>query len=198
MLYSEPMPLQWTDDIIIRWLLRRNDVTTSFWQNNYVFITSCVRSAGLMYVRLKCINNNSSNGLMSCNNLQSALMLSKLSESYCAINGCSVSESCLLLFRFSLEPKEKYDLCIVSYISSCLSDSLFQELKWEHYKQENRNRSPDRNMKYNFKWMHLDILRYSPWLRCSSFVSIKRCVCYENLPAGPRTVSDDMMCGYFA
>ena len=34
---------QWTRDAIITPLLRRNDVATSFWRNNDVIVTSCVR-----------------------------------------------------------------------------------------------------------------------------------------------------------
>ena len=29
---------QWTQDVMITWLLRQNDVTTSFWRNNDVII----------------------------------------------------------------------------------------------------------------------------------------------------------------
>ena len=34
---------QWTHDVMITSLLRQNDVATSFWRNNDVIITSCVR-----------------------------------------------------------------------------------------------------------------------------------------------------------
>ena len=42
---------QWTHDIMIALLLRQNDVATSFWRNDYVIITSCVRRADVRSTR---------------------------------------------------------------------------------------------------------------------------------------------------
>ena len=43
--YGAELAAQWTHDVIMTSLLRQNGVATSFWRDNDVIITSCVRWA---------------------------------------------------------------------------------------------------------------------------------------------------------